>query len=153
MVKINNVLWPLDVNYIDLNDKIILYLKSILYKYDAKLHVLYVVPEFTNHVSNYMADFNYNEICADMLNQAELHLEKFVKQNLKDIDGVRTYVQIGQPTQVILDYAAENHIDLIVMGTQGRSRFEEFILGSVSKQVIKKAKSPVLAINPHIKEQ
>lgn len=50
----------------------------------------------------------------------------------------------------ILDHAAEIHADLIVIGTQGRSRLERFGLGSVAEAVLRKAASPVLAVPPHV---
>jgi nucleotide-binding universal stress UspA family protein len=153
MVKVKNILWPLDLNYSDLNNIIIQYLKSFHAKYNARLHILYAVPEFANIVADYLPDLNYDEIRSDMLAKAKAHLEQFASQEFKEIKIVAAHVEMGYPTQIILDYAENNNIDLIVMGTQGRGRLEEFILGSVSRQVLKKAKAPVLAINPRIDEQ
>jgi len=50
----------------------------------------------------------------------------------------------------ILDRATELNADLVVIGTQGRSRLERFGLGSVAEAVLRKASSPVLAVPPHV---
>jgi nucleotide-binding universal stress UspA family protein len=49
----------------------------------------------------------------------------------------------------ILGRADQIHADLIVIGTQGRSRLERFGLGSVAETVLRKAGCPVLAVPPH----
>lgn len=46
----------------------------------------------------------------------------------------------------IVDYAAENDVDLIVMGSHGRRGFRRLILGSVTAEVVRYAKRPVLVV-------
>jgi len=57
------------------------------------------------------------------------------------------------PVDAIIDFATENDMDLIVMGTQGRTGVERALLGSVAENVVRYAKKPVLVIpNSEIKE-
>ena len=51
----------------------------------------------------------------------------------------RTAVREGDARQVILDYAAEWHPDLIVLGSHGRRGLSRFLLGSVSENVMRHA--------------
>jgi nucleotide-binding universal stress UspA family protein len=44
---------------------------------------------------------------------------------------------------------AEDNIDLIVMGTRGRSGVRRFFLGSVAEEVFRRAECPVLTVGPH----
>ncbi|HEY9856574.1 MAG TPA: universal stress protein [Stenomitos sp.] len=53
----------------------------------------------------------------------------------------RTMRCIGQPAEAILHTAEEEHVDLIVMGSHGRTGLQRFLLGSVSNQVV--SHSPV----------
>ena len=46
----------------------------------------------------------------------------------------------------IVDYAEENNIDLIVIGTRGRSGFKKLLLGSVASHVVTYAHCPVLVV-------
>lgn len=51
-----------------------------------------------------------------------------------------------KPVDAIIDFATENDIDLIVMGTQGKTGVERALLGSVAENVVRYAKKPVLVI-------
>jgi len=44
-----------------------------------------------------------------------------------------------------------NHIDLIVMGTHGRTGAEKFFMGSVSEEIFRRSPVPVLTIGPHVR--
>ncbi len=48
--------------------------------------------------------------------------------------------------KAIIDYAEENNIDVIVIGTKGMSAVEEYFFGSVANKVIHEAHCPVFAI-------
>lgn len=50
------------------------------------------------------------------------------------------------PANGIVDFAAENNIDLIVMGTLGLTGLTHILLGSVAENVVRHAKRPVLVI-------
>lgn len=52
----------------------------------------------------------------------------------------------GSPAEVILEYAKTNEIDLIVIGSRGLGGIREFVLGSVSHNVVQHAKIPVLVV-------
>jgi universal stress protein A len=54
----------------------------------------------------------------------------------------------GNPSKIIPEYAAAQGIDLIVMGTQGRTGVAHLILGSVAERVVRVAPCPVLAVRP-----
>lgn len=57
-----------------------------------------------------------------------------------------TAVRQGTPREDILEYATDNGIDLIVMGTHGRSGVERTLLGSVTETVVRHSKIPVLTV-------
>ena len=50
------------------------------------------------------------------------------------------------PAHAILEVAKDKEIDLIVMGTRGRSRMKRLILGSVAQQVVGQAPCPVMIV-------
>jgi nucleotide-binding universal stress UspA family protein len=54
----------------------------------------------------------------------------------------------GEPGPAIVDAAASEQTDLIVVGSRGRNRMERMVLGSVSDHVTRNAPCPVLVVHP-----
>ncbi|HXD96793.1 MAG TPA: universal stress protein [Candidatus Acidoferrum sp.] len=67
--------------------------------------------------------------------------------------ATRSVVRVGEPAVEIVRLAAEEHADMIVMGTQGRTGLERLLLGSVAERVIRQAPCPVLTVRPDTDEQ
>ncbi len=53
-------------------------------------------------------------------------------------------IQIGKPSEVILDMATE--YDAVVMGYKGRGALADVVIGSVSKKTLKNSKRPVILV-------
>ncbi|KTG14280.1 universal stress protein [Haloferax profundi] len=69
----------------------------------------------------------------------------------KDKCDTTTAVREGVPHRVILEYADEHDVDVVVMGTHGRTGRDKLTsLGSVTERVVENAKRPVLVV--HIDE-
>ncbi len=60
--------------------------------------------------------------------------------------AVETTVRTGVPHEEILGYAAENEIDVIVVGARGRSSFKGALLGSTVDRVVRVADRTVLVV-------
>lgn len=60
-----------------------------------------------------------------------------------EIEGI---IAEGHPADEIIKYAEKNSIDLIMMGTLGKSGLDRFLLGSVADKVIRNSKIPVIVI-------
>jgi nucleotide-binding universal stress UspA family protein len=52
----------------------------------------------------------------------------------------------GYPAQEILNFAEQNDIDMIVMGTQGKTGVDRFLLGGVTEKIVRHAKAEVLVV-------
>jgi nucleotide-binding universal stress UspA family protein len=59
-----------------------------------------------------------------------------------------TAIREGVPHRVILEYADEHDVDVVVMGTHGRTGRDKLTsLGSVTERVVENAKRPVLVVH------
>ncbi len=58
----------------------------------------------------------------------------------------RWRLEVGAPFEEIVKAAEEEHADMIVMGTHGRSGLNRLLLGSVAERVIRLAPCPVLTV-------
>lgn len=80
------------------------------------------------------------------VSQAEAHLADLVGRLAKDAVDATSFLRIGNPVEEILKFASENSVDLIVMGTHGRSGIEHLLAGSVTERVVRTSQCPVLTI-------
>lgn len=82
----------------------------------------------------------------NLRNRADHLLEEFIKQLGLDEEEVQTCVKLGEPYDEIIDYSENHGVDLIVMGTHGRSGVSHLVLGSLTEQVSRHSPCPVLSV-------
>lgn len=110
---------------------------------DSTLHVLHVVDERAYHSVPEEAREQVREtLSEDAESFTKSAAERAIAAGLEVVREVRW----GDPAPAILSYAAENGIELVVMGTHGRTGYERYLLGSVAEKVVRMAPMPVLAI-------
>lgn len=75
-------------------------------------------------------------------------LEKFSHKAKADSIELKTeLINSHRPVDyVILEYAEEKNIDLIAVGTRGRSGFKRLLLGSIAPSVVSNAHCPVMVV-------
>lgn len=108
---------------------------------DAQLHVLFVVEDipYAPEMMDGQVEARLREIGEEAISD--------IRQRADDADvAVETVIEDGTPHQSILEYAEEAGMDLIVMGTHGRSGLDRYLLGSVTERVVRGADTPVLTV-------
>ena len=110
---------------------------------DATVHILYAVDKraFLT-LDDSMKDDVENQLSEQGERTVAAAAERFREAGIDVVTECRS----GDPSDVIIDYAAEADIDLIVMGTR-RGSYEQNMLGSVSRTVAGSARMPVLTVN------
>ncbi len=114
----------------------------------AELHVVYVMDIKTDYgPKSYLSTDISMEGLRNFLRQEGNEATEYVealagKEDLK----TRKWIVEGHPAEEIMKLAEEQSVDLIVMGTLGRSGIEKFLLGSVADKVIRNSSIPVLTV-------
>ncbi|WP_323192569.1 universal stress protein [Halostella sp. PRR32] len=62
------------------------------------------------------------------------------------VSAVETAVEHGSPYREIRTYVDEHDVDLVVMGTHGRSGIERYLLGSVAEKTVRTSPVPVMTV-------
>lgn len=132
-----NLLVPTDGS--DCADTAVRYAEELATRYDATVHVLSVVD----------SRLLENAPHRDQLEEEYTDIAERTCAELSELDTpVTQAVRTGVPHSAILEYAADREIDLVVMGTHGRTGVERYLLGSVTEKVVRLSDVPVLTVSP-----
>ncbi len=116
--------------------------------YKAELHAVYVMDIKTDYgPKSYLSTDISNEGLERFLGQEGDAAIKCIEDLAENEDlAIEKWILKGHPAEEILKFSEEHSIDLIVMGTLGRSGIEKFLLGSVAEKVIRNSRIPVLIV-------
>lgn len=109
----------------------------------ATLHILFVVDVTSGPLNVRGGDERFDQVEAD---GEEIVNETMEQAEQAGVENVITSVKRGTPDEMIRDYAENNNIDLIVMGTHGRSGLDRHLIGSVAEKVVRQANPSVLTV-------
>ncbi|KAB7706200.1 universal stress protein [Bacillus aerolatus] len=108
---------------------------------DSKVDILFVI--------------DYNQSKSDILHkdsiitiQKERSLRLKPHEEILQNAGVAYTVKVkhGEPGSAVAAYANEFGVDLVVIGSRGLNKLQEFVLGGVSHKVAKRVKCPVMIV-------
>ncbi len=145
MIKIANVLVATDFS--DASAAALTYGREFARTFGARLHVFHAVESPVMWVGPEAAAIDMVKLQSDIEAGAEQQMNTFVTDEDRTQLGAGTIVRAGKsPAFEISRYAKENNIDIIVMGTHGRGRMAQLLLGSVAERVVRIAPCPVLTV-------
>jgi universal stress protein A len=144
--KIRKILVPLDFS--PPSDHALTYAKALAAEFGASLHVLHVIEDrlMTGPwpVEVYLGELP--RLREGLIKDAESRTLDCLKAIEKSGIQATGEVLIGGPFQTIVDLALTSGVDLIVMGTHGRTGITHLLIGSVAERVIRHAPCPVLVV-------
>ena len=128
------------------------YAHTLAHSMGGRLHLLHVVPDpvLASAWSEAYA-YDLTALGERLRTQAEQEIAKRAR-SFGDV-AVTTEVVIGNPAATIAATAAKRGVDMIVMGTHGRSGFSHLFVGSVAERVVRCAPCPVLTIRQPVPEK
>ncbi|MGP8124992.1 MAG: universal stress protein [Nitrososphaerales archaeon] len=122
------------------------YAAEIAKKFDAEITLLHIVEQLSYAFAPSGGSVIPAETFIEIEGFAEELLQKRSGELIKQEVRTSTLLKKGNPAVEIL--RASTGFDLIVMGSQGLSRFKRLLLGSVSNSVVQNSKVPVLIVRP-----
>lgn len=140
-MQLNHILVPIDFSRdADAAIEMAISLAKQLGSRITVLHVIHEVYIGVGEMAAALPPSYIEDIEAEVEREVQTHVNKVIAAGLSG-DSI---VMHGVPFQCILDTAADQNIDLIVMGTHGRTGLKHVLLGSVAEKVIRMASCPVL---------
>lgn len=115
------------------------YAFALAQRFGATLSLLHVIEPPVYSIRLYLP-----------LEELEQHARQELARLLPEAEAahveVTRLVELGPPYQKIVEMAAAEKVDLIVMATQGRTGLSHLVLGSVAERVVRLALCPVLTL-------
>jgi nucleotide-binding universal stress UspA family protein len=142
MLMIKTILLPTDFS--DASAAAERYALGLAEAFGSHVHLMHVVQD--PYVQPWAAEA-FGVSLAGVLDRWEQDARAQLAQRAKGV-AVERVTRVGHPFVEILTYAAEQSVDLIVMGTHGRGPVAHMLLGSVAERVVRKAPCPVLTVRP-----
>lgn len=139
------ILCPVDFS--EFTDEILAYAVSVAKHFNAELHLIHVIPNL-----NYFTPYE-SFLTPENLVAIERNIEGEVGRDFDKITKKLDFpfqriIKTGVTFVEIIDYVKDKDIDLVVMGTHGRSGLEHILIGSVAEKVVRKSPCPVLTVRP-----
>lgn len=145
MITLRRILVPTDFS--EPSEKALRYGRTLVDVFRASLHVLHVIEEPFIHgwtSEGYIAALP--DLRTELQKQAEERLDGLFTPGDREHFRVESLVRFGHPFNEIIRFAQDGDIDLIVMGTHGRSGLAGLLIGSVAEKVVRSAPCPVLTV-------
>jgi len=115
-------------------------------RFGASVHLLHVLEEIG--VDGGMGSEVFVTESPEARSMRLMDARDRLKHQISTADRIElhatTEVIFGPPAQTIVDYAADNAFDVIVMGTHGRTGMSHLMVGSVAERVVRAAARPVM---------
>jgi len=148
-LEIKKILVPIDFS--DYSKNSLKYAVNFADQFNSEITLIYVVEPVI-----YPPDFSMGQIAIPSVNaewdlKAKEELEKLAKQEIPESVKVSVKIKTGKPFLEIIDTAAEENVDLIIIATHGHSGVEHILFGSTAEKVVRKAPCPVLTLREPIK--
>jgi len=122
------------------------YAVSMAKRDGAKLTLLHVISEPVDLRGFYVPHITFDTLEKEIEEGAKKLMEAFCRTQMGDFEVYETAIISGIPCDEILTYTTENDIDLVIMGTHGRTGIDHVLFGSTAEKVVRKSSVPVLTV-------
>ena len=144
MPKVNRILVAVDFSAVSANA--LRHATALARQLGAVLEVFNALPLTEIDLPENASAEHENEVIQSALEKRKIKLSRFVNKNVANLSDVEESVGLGRPVELVNDAAKHKHVDLIVIGTHGRTGLKHLLVGSVAESVLRQADIPVLCI-------
>jgi len=145
-VAIKNILFATDFSQV--SEAALPYLTALSLRYGSVVHVVHVLANATLLRPGAPDPAVFGSIYEDAHSNARERMQA-LSLRLRGYPH-KTYVRHGRVSQVVQDLIRDREIDLMVLGTHGRTGLGRLIMGSIAEELFRQTSCPVLTIGPRV---
>jgi nucleotide-binding universal stress UspA family protein len=109
------------------------------------LHIISINPH-ASYLDNYMTKEYWDKLKVTMQEDLDKKYNDQYLSQIKDKTKVKFVTKSGREDEEILKFAGKEKIDIIVIGTHGRTGIEHVFVGSVAEKIVRRSPIPVFII-------
>ncbi len=143
-MKIKNILFPTDFS--QGARAAMHYAVSLARDYHARLILLYVLQDIAIAEWYLPSSISATDLVEDMEKGAWKEIKSWETEVSTQVSSVEKMVLRGVPFVEIVKTAKDRNVDMIVIGTHGRTGIDHMLFGSTAEKVLRKAPCPVLTV-------
>jgi len=146
MITLKRILVATDFS--EASDAALVYGRELARTFHATLHLVHVgtpVSSVVYGTEGYAASIP--ELQEELDESARKQMDELLLDNdPTPLPAKRVLLNAVSPAAAVVNYAAAEHIDLIVTGTHGRGAVAHLLMGSVAERIVRTAPCPVLTV-------
>ncbi|UCD35508.1 MAG: universal stress protein [Nitrospiraceae bacterium] len=143
-MKIERILFPTDFS--EGSSYALPYAVDLTRHYNAKLYILHVVYDIKQATGVHIPHISSDEVFRELNEWAVKEISSCYVEEVRGLPQVEKKVVKGIPAEEILNFARDEKIDIIVMGTYGRVGLQRLIFGNTAERVVRTAPCPVMTV-------
>jgi nucleotide-binding universal stress UspA family protein len=146
MLQVKSILWPSDDS--ESSIRALETAVELAKNFGAKLYGLHVVPQVPVYADATVpvTSFDIEKYEQQLKQAAEKAMQKIITDKVPENVIIETSVEAGRPSDIIIGFAKERKVDLIVMATHARTGISHLLIGSVTEDTIRRSRIPILVV-------
>lgn len=113
------------------------------------LYIMHVMPypnNYPHYIEGYLSSEEWEKVEKASREAIDKSFEYMYLSKIKDKSSVFVITRSGREDEEVIGFAKEEKIDIIVVGTHGRTGIKHALLGSVAERIIRQSSVPVLVV-------
>ncbi len=145
MIKLKKILCPVDFSACSIHA--LNYAIDLSIKEGASLYLIHVIETRVSDIGDILKQIDLM-LDNKQIEHLRIRLNNLIPDDIRKNIHLEPLVEKAVPFLEIIKIAKDKQVDLIVMGTHGRTGLEHILIGSVAERVIQRAPCPVLSVRP-----
>lgn len=145
-IAITNILFATDFS--DISEAALPYVTALSLRYGSTVHCAHVLPDIVLLRPGAPDPAVFGSIYEDAHSVAQERMQQICSR-LRGFPH-HSYLRHGKICNVLSQIIEEQEIDLLILGTHGRTGLGKLVMGSVAEEIFRQAKCPVLTIGPRV---
>ena len=146
-ISLKNILFATDFS--EASHAALPYAAAIARRYDSQLHIAHIMSPASYIIPSPPGDLVTMESIHEAARADVCQRMETVASHLKTVPH-HTYIREGDVWESLAELIQTHEIDLLVVGTHGRTGVEKLVLGSKAEEILRLAPCPVLTVGPKI---